>query len=86
MEDFIVITSQISTTEEQVIYSNDKGVVIKTILLSAPTQTEAILTFDGMPFSFSLEKGTTVITTPILTKEIKATGDNVNLHVTGLQL
>ena len=68
MEEFIIITNQTLTTEEQVVYSNEKGVVIKTILLSGPAQTEAVLTFDEIPFSFLLEKETTVITTPILTK------------------
>lgn len=86
MEEFIIITNQTLTPEEQVIYSNDKGVVIKTILLNAPTQTEVVLIFDEIPFSFLIEKETTIISTPILTKEIKASGDNVKLHITGLQL
>lgn len=86
MEEFIIVANQILTNEERIIYSNSNGVIIKTILLSAQTQTEAVLVFDGVPFSFSIGKETTAITTPILTKEIKASGDNVNLHVTGLQL
>ena len=40
MEDFIIIANQTLTSEEQVIYSNSNGAVVKTILLSAPTQTE----------------------------------------------
>ena len=61
MEEFIIITNQTLTAEEKNIYSNEKGVVIKTILLNAPTQTEVVLVFDDIPFSFSLEKETTVI-------------------------
>ena len=86
MEEFVVIANQTLTNEEEVIYSNSRGAVIKTILLNAPTQTELILVFDEIPFSFLIEKETTVISTPILTKKIKAAGDSVNVHITGLQL
>lgn len=86
MEEFAIIANQTLTNEETVIYSNSRGAVIKTILLSAPTQTEVLLKFDEIPFFFSVEKETTIITTPILTKEIKATGESVNIHITGLQL
>ena len=86
MEEFVVIANQTLTNEEEVIYSNSRGAVIKTILLNAPTQTEVVLVFDEIPFSFLIEKETTVISTPILTKKIKAYGDSVNVHITGLQL
>ena len=86
MEEFSIIANLTLTSEEKIIYSNSVGAVVKTILLSAPIQSEAVLVFDGMPFSFSIEKETTVISTPILTKEIKASGENINLHITGLQL
>lgn len=86
MEEFAIIANQTLANEEEVIYSNDRGAVIKTILLSAPAQTEVALTFDGVAFFFTTEKKAMVISTPILTKEIKASGDNVNIHITGLQL
>lgn len=86
MEEFAIIANQTLTNQEEIIYSNSKGAVVKTILLNAPTQTEAILIFDEIPFSFLIEKETTIISTPILTKKIKASGDSVNLHITGLQL
>ena len=86
MEEFAIIANQTLTNEETVIYSNSRGAVIKTILLSAPAQTEVVLTFDGVTFPFTIEKETMTISTPILTKEIKASGDNVNIHITGLQL
>ena len=72
MEEFAIIANQTLTNEETVIYSNSRGAVIKTILLNAPTQTEVVLVFDEIPFSFLIEKETTVISTPILTKKIKA--------------
>ena len=86
MEEFLIIANQTLSNTEEVIYSNSRGSVVKTILLSAPAQTEAILVFDEVPFSFLIEKETTIISTPILTKKIKASGDGVNLHITGLQL
>ena len=86
MEEFVIVANRTLTNEEDVIYSNSRGAVVKTILLNAPTQTEVVLVFDEIPFSFLTEKETTVISTPILTKEIKASGDNVNIHITGLQL
>ena len=86
MEEFAIITNQTLTNEEEVIYSNSRGAVIKTILLNAPMQTEVVFVFDEIPFSFLTEKETTVISTPILTKKIKACGDSVNVHITGLQL
>ena len=86
MEEFAIIANQTLANEEEVIYSNTRGAIVKTILLSAPTQTETTLFFDGISFSFLIEKETTIISTPILTKEIKAFGDGVNLHITGLQL
>ena len=82
MEEFAIIANQTLTNEEEVIYSNSRGAVIKTILLNAPTQTEVVLVFDEIPFSFLIEKETTVISTPILTKKIKASGDSVNVHIT----
>lgn len=86
MEEYVIVANQTLATEEKVIYSNNKGVVVKTILLSSSSQTEVTLTFDGVSFPFSVQKETTTITTPILTKEIKASGNNVKLHITGLQL
>ena len=86
MEEFAIIVNQTLTNEESVVYSNTNGAIIKTILLNAPTQTEVVLVFDDVPFSFLVEKETTIISTPILTKKIKATGGGVNLHITGLQL
>ena len=86
MEEFVIVANRTLTNEEDVIYSNSRGAVVKTILLNAPTQTEVVLVFDEIPFSFLTEKETTVISTPILTKEIKASGDSVNVHITGLQL
>ena len=86
MEDFVIIASQTLTNEEEIIYLNSSGAVIKTILLNAPIETEVSLMFDGIPFLFLIKNETTVISTPILTRKIEAFGDGVNIHITGLQL
>ena len=56
MEEFAIIANQTLTNEEEVIYSNSRGAVVKTILLNAPMQTEVVLVFDEIPFSFLIEK------------------------------
>ena len=61
MEEFAIIANQTLTNEETVIYSNSRGAVIKTILLNAPMQTEVVLVFDEIPFSFLIGKETIVI-------------------------
>lgn len=89
MEEFVIIANQTLTNEEEVIYSNSRGAVIKTILLSNPNEDEkkATLLFDGVAFDYMLPPGgTQMISSPILTKEMKATGELVNIHITGLQL
>ena len=89
MEEFAIIASQTLTNEEEVIYSNNRGAVIKTILLSNQNEEgkKATLTFDGVAFDYLLVSGKTeIISTPILTKEIKAIGELINIHITGLQL
>lgn len=89
MEEFIIVANQTLTKEEKVIYSNNKGSVLKTILLFNQNETEAKVTFvfDGVYFDYLLpSKDMRIINSPILTKEIKAIGENVNVHITGLQL
>ena len=89
MEEFAIIANQTLANEEEVIYSNNRGAVIKTILLfnSNNGETKATLTFDGVAFNYALSIDEThIINSPIMTKEIKAVGEGVNIHITGLQL
>ena len=89
MEEFAIIANQTLANEEKVIYSNSRGAVIKTILLfnSNNVETKATLTFDGVAFNYALSTNDTyIINSPIMTKEIKAIGEGVNIHITGLQL
>lgn len=89
MEEFVIIANQTLTNQEEVIYSNSKGAVVKTILLfnSNEVEKKVTLTFDGVAFDYVLAPGETyIISSPILTKEIKGVGERVNIHITGLQL
>ena len=89
MEEFAIIANQTLTNEEEVIYSNSRGAVVKTILLfnSNNSETKATLTFDGVAFNYALPTDDVyIINSPIMTKEIKAVGEGVNIHITGLQL
>lgn len=89
MEEFKQIAAKALTSSEQTLYTDTKGAIVKTILLynSKEQETEATLSLDGVAFKFKLLAGETqVISTPILSKTIKGTGDGINIHITGLQL
>ena len=89
MEEFKQIAARSLTASETTLYSSSLGALVKTILLynSKGTESEATLTFDSVAFKFQLAAGETkVLSSPILTKAIKGTGDGVNIHITGLQL
>ena len=88
MEEYKVISATTLTGVEQQIYQNSYGAIIKTILLYAngSENTKATLSFDGVAFDFDLTGDTKVISTPVFTKVIKASGSGVNIHITGLQL
>lgn len=89
MEEFKQIAARSLTASETTLYSSSLGAIVKTILLynSKETESEATLTFDSVAFKFQLATGETkVLSSPILTKAIKGTGDGVNIHITGLQL
>lgn len=86
MEDYKTVATTLADNE-QTIYTNSNGMIIKTILLqSTTTNKQATLQFDGVAFNFNLNEDTTIISTPIMTKNIKASGTGINLHITALQL
>ena len=89
MEEFKQIAARSLTASETTLYSSSLGAIVKTILLynSKETESEATLTFDSVAFKFKLAAGETkALSSPILTKSIKGTGDGINIHITGLQL
>ena len=89
MEEFIILANKTLTGQEENLYNNANGAVIKTILLhnSTGVKTEATLKFDSVAFKFSLEADETrILDNTILSKEILGQGDGVNIHITALQL
>ena len=89
MEEFIILANRTLSAQEENLYTNASGAVIKTILLhnSTGVKTEATLKFDSVAFKFSLEADETrILDNTILSKEILGQGDGVNIHITALQL
>ena len=89
MEEFIILANKTLTGQEENLYTNASGAVIKTIVLHNSTgiKTEATLKFDSVAFKFSLEADETkIFDNTILTKTMTGQGDGINIHVTALQL
>ena len=89
MEEFIILANKTLTGQEENLYANAKGALIKTIMFhnSTANKTEATLKFDSAAFKFSLGAyETKIFDTTILTKTMTAQGDGINIHVTALQL
>lgn len=88
MEEYKIIKATTLTASEQTLYSNTAGAIVKTIVLQStnPEITKATLSFDGVAFNFDLDSSVMKFDGPIMTKEIKAIGDGVQIHITGLQL
>ena len=88
MEEFIILANRTLTAQEENLYTNASGAVIKTILLhnSTGVKTEAALKFDSVAFKFSLEADETrILDNTILTKLISGQGNGINIHITALQ-
>lgn len=90
MEDFSIIYKGTLTDQDETLFNNAKGCVIKSILLynTDGVQTvEVVLTFDEVPFSLELQpnefKHMDIV---MFTKEIIANGKDVNIHISGLQI
>lgn len=77
------------TDNEESLYNNSAGAIVKTILLYNPSdsQKEVTLKLDSVTFLFTLNsKETKILSTPIVTNSLKASGVGVNIHVSGIQL
>lgn len=89
MEEFIILANRVLTGQEQNLYTNQNGAIIKTILLhnTSGAKTEATLKFDNITFKFPLEiDETRVLNNTVLTKTMTGQGNGINIHVTALQL
>ncbi|WLF70490.1 hypothetical protein Q6375_05740 [Clostridium septicum] len=89
MEDYKLVAAKVLTTSEQTLYSSSLGAIVKTILLynSKEEESKATLTFDSVAFKFKIAAGESkILNSPILTKNIKASGEGINIHITGLEI
>lgn len=89
MEEIIRITAKTLSDTEQILYTNSKGAVIKTIALNNTNSSnvEVTLILDGINFIIPLAiKETKLLSSPMVVNSIKATGNGVNIHISGLQL
>lgn len=89
MEQITRIAATTLTTAEQELYNNAAGAMITKVLLYNPnsTATDITLSIDGVIFLFNLTtKETQIIDFHSLVNILKATGDSINIHVTGVQM
>ena len=85
----IRIAAKTLTDNEESLYNNSAGAIVKTILLHNPNsgEKEVTLKLDSVAFLFTLNsKETKLINSPVITNSIKATGAGVNIHISGIQL
>ena len=88
MNEIRIAAKTLVDTEES-LYNNSNGAIVKTILLhnSNPENKEVTLNFDGVTFLFNINsKETRIINSPIITNSIKAIGEGINIHISGIQL
>lgn len=87
MEEFIILANKTLSAQEENLYSNSKGAIVKTIILhNTSTKSEATLKFDSVAFKFALEADETkILDNIIFTKKIDAQGNAINIHITALQ-
>ncbi len=77
------------TDNEESLYNNSVGAIVKTILLhnSNNEEKEVTLKLDGVAFLFALKsKETKIISSPLVTNSITGSGAGVNIHISGIQL
>ena len=89
MEEIIRLSSKKLNASEEILYTNINGAVVKSILLfnNNNSDKEVTLKLDSVNFLFKLAANETkIIDTPIVTNLIEASGENINIHISGIQL
>lgn len=89
MEEIIRLSSKKLNASEEILYTNINGAVVKSILLfnNNNSDKEVTLKLDSVTFLFKLTANETkIIDTPIVTNLIEASGENINIHISGIQL
>ena len=87
MEEFIILANKTLTGQEQNLYADAKGAIVKTIILhNTGAKSEATLKCDSVAFKFVLEADETkILNNIIFTKKLDAKGNGINIHITSLQ-
>ena len=89
MEDYKRIAATTLTATETTLYTDSKGAIIKTILMHNTTsaEVEVTLSIDSVIFIFKIGSTETIILDKtILTNNLKAKGNGVNIHISAIQL
>ena len=89
MEEHKRIAATTLTASETTLYTDSKGAIVKTILMHNTTsvEVEVTLSIDSVIFIFKIAaKETIIVDKAILTNTLKAKGNGVNIHISGIQL
>jgi hypothetical protein len=89
MEEIKRIAAQTLTDTETVLYNNVIGAAIKTIIIhnTDTVEKEVTLDIDSVIFLFKLSaEETKILDSPIVVNNLKAKGEKINIHVSGIQL
>ena len=88
MEEIRIVAKALTDNEES-LYDNSSGAVIKTILLhnSNSEEKEVTLNIDGVTFLFKLStKESKILNSPLVVNSFKAKGAGINIHISCIQL
>ena len=83
------IAAKTLTDTEESLYNSDLGAIVKTILLynNNDTEQEVTLNIDGVTFLFKLSsKETKILNIPLVVNSLKAKGNEINIHISAIQL
>lgn len=89
MNDIIRLAAKTLGAAEETLYTDAVGAVTKTIMIYNPSEEEKEVTLklDSVTFSFKLQsKEVKLLDTPIVTNSIKAVGEDINIHISAIQL
>ena len=89
MEEYKRVAAATLNDTETTLYTSSKGAIVKTILMCNTTSSEAdvTLSLDSVIFIFKVaSKETLIVDKAILTNAVKAKGNGVNIHISGIQL
>lgn len=89
MEEIKRIAATILTDTETELYNDVNGAVIKTIMIHNTdiAEKEVTLDIDSVIFLFKLNAGETkILDSPIVVNNLKAKGEKINIHISGIQL